>query len=98
MIVKGTLIIVGIGGLGFGPEKLLGEPEHIVGIARFGTLPVRDHAAEIIGIIEMLADAVAAESQTASLDYVFPEEEAPVCSVSSSVSAAMRCIPIILGI
>src|SRR5688572_17842492 len=74
VIVQRALVIVDVGCVWLGFEKLFGQPKHIVRIARFGSLAVFEQGPKTLRIVEVLGDAVATESNGAILGYRFPEE------------------------
>ena len=51
-----------------------GQPQHVVGIARFGTLHLFDHRTEIVRRIEMLPHTVSSDTHRAVFRHRFPEE------------------------
>ena len=73
MIVQGTLVEVGITGIGTHPEKPFGQFQHIVGIACLGTFTVF-HITLAIGFChKVFAPAIPSESQRTVLYYRMPE-------------------------
>ena len=45
VVVERALVVVGVGGARSAGEQLLGEPQHVVGVAGLGALPMGQHAA-----------------------------------------------------
>ena len=74
MVAQGALVEIDVGGLRPGGEKLLGEAQHVVGVAGLRSLAVLEHAAEVLRVVEMLGHAVAAEGDRALPRHVLPEE------------------------
>jgi len=74
VVVEGGLVVVGVAGGGFVAVEGLGEPEHVVGVAGLGALAGLDDAGEIVGGVEVLTLAVAAEGDAAVGDDGIPEE------------------------
>ena len=88
MVEHGSLVEVGIFSLGRNPEEILRELEHIVGVASLRTIVIVDEIYAGGSAREMLAAAVAAESQGAVLRDCLPEEAAGLGIVRASAKLA----------
>jgi len=73
VVEKGAFIIGGVARIGIAAVQLFGQPEHIVGVACFGSFTRFDHRGEILGGVEVFAHAVATEGGAAVVDDGGPE-------------------------
>ena len=73
VVPHGLLVEVGILGIGRAVAEHLAELQHVVGVARLGTVELVDVAVAVGDAEEVLAHAVAADADGAVLCYVSPE-------------------------
>ncbi len=74
VVVQRALVVIAVRTPGIAEEQQLGELEHIVGIAGLGPLHLVDHRRKIVGGVEVLLDAVAADGHRAMVMHGLPEE------------------------
>ena len=74
MVEQRTLVVLGVFGARVALEQPLGEPQHVVGIARLGSFTAFQHLPEIVKRVEMFADAVSAESDASPFYDRAPSE------------------------
>ena len=74
VVVERALVVVDVRRVGCLAKQLLGQPEHVVGVAGLRPLARLEHRGEVVGGIEVLPHAVASECDGPATDHGLPEE------------------------